>query len=265
MTNRSASGNIFYVYEHWRHDKAGVSNGVCFYVGKGSGKRAWAMVKRNAHHKAIQSKLTSIGLAIDIRIVARDLSESDAFALEIQRIADYGRANLANKSTGGEGASGVKHTPETIAKIRESKRANPPTITDEWRRKISEAKMGKKKSAATRERMSKARTGEKRGPQKAAHAAHSRTAALGRKQSLEEIERRRSKIVGLKRTPQCVVAMKERIKKRPVRCISDGKRYISTAEAARFYGIRQGNISLTCQGKRKSVGGLVFAYLHEAA
>ena len=44
--------NIFYVYEHVRPD-----TGVCFYVGKGKGKRAWNMKDRNAHHRAIQSKL----------------------------------------------------------------------------------------------------------------------------------------------------------------------------------------------------------------
>lgn len=93
---------IFYVYEHWRPD-----TGVCFYVGKGKGKRAWRMSgRKNPHHSSIVSKLTSLGLCVDVRIVLKDLSQNDAYRLERERIALYGRKNLSNLTDGGEGNQG---------------------------------------------------------------------------------------------------------------------------------------------------------------
>src|SRR5216684_887328 len=93
------SKNAFYVYEHWRPD-----TGVCFYVGKGKGRRAWDLKNmRNRYFKAVVSKLTAAGLVIDVRIIVRDVSAEAALALEISRIAFYGRKNLTNMTHGGDG------------------------------------------------------------------------------------------------------------------------------------------------------------------
>ena len=59
---------MFYVYEHWRPD-----TNVCFYVGKGKGNRAWAMNRRNKHHKSVQSKLTSLGLSVYVKIIIENI------------------------------------------------------------------------------------------------------------------------------------------------------------------------------------------------
>jgi hypothetical protein len=90
----------FYVYEHWRIDR-----NECFYVGKGSGKRAYDMSCRNKHHQAIRSKLNRIGSAFEVRIVASGLSEKEAFDLEVERIRYWNEAgaDLANRTHGGEG------------------------------------------------------------------------------------------------------------------------------------------------------------------
>jgi hypothetical protein len=93
-------GGIFYIYEHWRLDRD-----ECFYVGKGSGRRAYDMSCRNQHHKAIQSKLNRIGFAMEVRIVACGLSEQDAYVLECERIKYWIEVgvDIANRTYGGEG------------------------------------------------------------------------------------------------------------------------------------------------------------------
>lgn len=128
----------FYVYEHWRPD-----TNQCFYVGKGQGKRAYELKSsRNIHHKRIQEKLKRLGLDVEVRIVSTDLPESEAFALEVERIAHWrsGGVQTTNYSGGGEGGS------------------NP---SEETRRKIAAAGIGKQKhlgkrhSAATKALLAK--------------------------------------------------------------------------------------------------------------
>lgn len=104
---------IFMVYEHWRPD-----TGVCFYVGKGHGNRAWSLKHRNRRHVGIQKKLEVQGLKFEVRIIQDGLVEADALALEIERIALYPAENLANMTKGGDGCSGYRHGPEFLEKVR---------------------------------------------------------------------------------------------------------------------------------------------------
>jgi NUMOD3 motif len=110
------STEIFYVYEHWRPDKD-----ACFYVGKGKyQKRAFDIKNRSRWHKAITSKLTFLGLCVDVRIYASNLEESEAFRLEIERIAYWRSLGvvLVNFTDGGEGKSGGIISEETREKMR---------------------------------------------------------------------------------------------------------------------------------------------------
>lgn len=105
-----------YVYEHWRPD-----TGVCFYVGKGTRKRAWDMEHdRNRHHKSIVKKLQAAGFSVDVRIVKDGLSHEEAFVLEVERIEFYGRATLCNLTAGGLG--GLEPSEETRRLIGEASR-----------------------------------------------------------------------------------------------------------------------------------------------
>lgn len=124
-------GGKFYVYEHWRLDRD-----ECFYVGKGSGRRAYDMACRNQHHKAIQSKLNRIGSAMEIRIVASGLSEQEAFDLESERIKYWTQAgaDLANRTYGGEGVRYPK-SEEHKAKLAEIAR----NMSQEQREKLAQA------------------------------------------------------------------------------------------------------------------------------
>jgi hypothetical protein len=86
----------FYVYEHWRPDR-----GECFYVGKGQGRRAYDMRRgRNRWHKFLQAKLSALGTAIEIKIIAEGLTEEEAFAKEkhneatLKKISENTKAGL---------------------------------------------------------------------------------------------------------------------------------------------------------------------------
>jgi len=120
--------SVFYVYEHWRLDRD-----ECFYVGKGKGIRAYKMRERNAHHRAIMAKLSREGSGMEVRMVATGLTEDEAFALEVERIAFWREAgaDLANRTDGGDGVSGLKMSDEAKAKMAAAKlgtKQSPETI-----------------------------------------------------------------------------------------------------------------------------------------
>jgi hypothetical protein len=131
---------VFYVYEHWRPD-----TGRCFYVGKGKGGRANAMRQRNRHHKFVQKKLARLGLAVEVKIISGGLTDDEAIALEIERIAFWrlDGTDLTNMTDGGEGFRG-KHTEETKRRLSEYNKGKPAAFkgrkhTEETKRILSEA------------------------------------------------------------------------------------------------------------------------------
>ena len=88
--------NIYYVYQYLRKD------GSPYYIGKGSGRRAY--VKQRAISKPTDNT--------QIQIIARHLSEPEAFLLETKLVALYGRVDLGNgilhnKTDGGDGGHNV--------------------------------------------------------------------------------------------------------------------------------------------------------------
>lgn len=116
------SNNIYFVYEHWRPDKD-----VCFYVGKGKGRRAIEMrVSRNKYHRNVQAKLARLGMCAEVRMVANGLTESRAFEIERERIAFWRTIGikLTNISAGGDGPSGIRRTDAEKARISREKTGN---------------------------------------------------------------------------------------------------------------------------------------------
>ena len=89
---------MFYVYTYLRED------GTPYYVGKGSGDRAYKKWGKGIKPPREESRIV---------IIEDNLDEQTAFNLEIELIAQYGRKDLGtgilhNKTTGGEGSSGHK-------------------------------------------------------------------------------------------------------------------------------------------------------------
>ena len=151
---------IFYVYEHWRLDKD-----ECFYVGKGHGGRAYSRSSRNIHWRNIVAKLERTGFAYEVRIVASNLSEEDAFKLEAERIVFWRDVvDLSNLTNGGEGFLGGRHTEESKKKISIGSKKTAAANKDKMRaRMMGELNpfFGKTHTKETMDRIKSKLTGRK--------------------------------------------------------------------------------------------------------
>lgn len=101
----------YYVYLHRK-----ASDGSVFYVGKGSGDRAWASSRRNAHWQRVVEKHD-----YTVEILMRFNNEDCAFSMEKAIINMYGISNLTNCEVGGRGRSGQRSKELTRKKISLSK------------------------------------------------------------------------------------------------------------------------------------------------
>jgi len=95
----------YYVYFHKNK-----STGEVFYIGKGSGDRAWDKTRRN---KLWRSEVEKLSDGWDIEIIKRNLSENEAFYYEEKFIQSAGGSRaegggLTNWVPGGEHPSSLK-------------------------------------------------------------------------------------------------------------------------------------------------------------
>ena len=147
----------FYVYVHIRLD-----NNTVFYVGKGHGNRAYNLSRgKGTHHDNICKACGCKAV-----IIKDNLTESQAFRLESKMIKyyvhtlgygidikgynnyDHKLPHLTNKSWGGEGSSGYKHSEETKREMSEKRKCENNHFygmhhSEEAKRKMSEKKKGK--------------------------------------------------------------------------------------------------------------------------
>ena len=125
---------MFYVYSYLRE------NGTPYYIGKGSGNRAYRKRRKGVKPPADTNR---------IKILYEYEVESEAFQKEIELIAQYGlKVNgglLLNQTPGGEGVR-RKLRPEEIEARRKFMLGNQinkgRTLTEEHKRKISEGGKG---------------------------------------------------------------------------------------------------------------------------
>ncbi len=114
----------FYVYRHLTEDE-----GRVFYIGNGSGNRAWSQSSRNRMWAAIVKKHGFV-----VEIVECGLTEDAAFALETEYSLGS-EEKLATFTLGGGGTSGYRHTDETRAKLSISHKGKP--LSDFAKQKMS--------------------------------------------------------------------------------------------------------------------------------
>lgn len=130
--------NIYYVYAYLRTDN------TPYYIGKGTGKRAWVHCKNDVIHPPTDTS--------KIIILENNLSNLGALALERRMIRWYGRKDLGtgilrNQTDGGEGALGRKPRPftkehkENMSKAWETRRLTP--VSEETRAKLSAKRRGR--------------------------------------------------------------------------------------------------------------------------
>ena len=135
----------FYVYAYLREDQ------TPYYIGKGKGKRAW-------------EKNHGVNLPDESRIVMikTNLSQQEAFDLEVNLIEQYGRKDLGtgilrNRTNGGEGTAGLKQTDEHKSKISKAlKGIVRGPCSDERKQHLSKVLSGRAKSDETKRKLSRA-------------------------------------------------------------------------------------------------------------
>lgn len=137
-----------YIYFYLRTD------GTPYYVGKGTGKRAW-----NKQHNINLPTNKSL-----IIIAETNLTEIGALALERRYISWYGRKDigtgiLRNMTDGGEGTSGFKHSTNTKILMSIAKKGKSQSI--EHAKSAATARIGIKHSLESRHARSLAVMGDK--------------------------------------------------------------------------------------------------------
>jgi hypothetical protein len=131
----------YYTYAYLREDK------TPYYIGKGKGKRIYSTCRRI---KPPKDKSRIIYLK-------QNLTEEQAFKHEIYMVDVFGRKDLGtgilyNMTNGGEGMSGAIRSDEYRKKMSEAKKNH--TVSEETKRKLSEAH--KNPSEETRKKISEA-------------------------------------------------------------------------------------------------------------
>lgn len=164
------------------------------YVGKGTvdldrASYHWERRCVNPFLQNVLDKIRAAGLVPQITIVAYMEDEEEAFAMERDLIAKYGRrdlrtGSLCNLTEGGQGTAGLKYSEERLRKLHEK------VSTPEWKALMSEISNKMWSNPKLREKTLRAQDKLKNDP---AHRAKLRAAIL--KSRTEEVRNRISVVM----------------------------------------------------------------------
>lgn len=130
----------FYAYIHVR---PGADANGAFYVGKGQGHRSHDFVRRNQYHQRVIDKHGAENIDV-ARLYCSD--ETIAFDLERGLIKCFRRmgVGLTNVTDGGEGVSGLRHTPSLRAQMSKTRKGR--VHSDATKAKMVVSRMGAQNS-----------------------------------------------------------------------------------------------------------------------
>lgn len=142
----------YYTYAYLRED------GTPYYIGKGKGSRINR--KRSFELPPLERRI----------YLKQNLTEEEALLHERYIIHIIGKENLINQTSGGQGISGLTHTPETKEKCRQAALNQPkksPETISKWRetkKKNNKKRIYKPLSEETKEKIRQAHLGKKHSP-----------------------------------------------------------------------------------------------------
>jgi hypothetical protein len=237
----------YYVYSHSTND------GTVFYIGKGKDKRAWSKAGRSDAWK-----IAAQG-GFSVQILTEGLSESDALLAE-RSFIDLHRSTICNKTSGGQGISGYRHTEDAKKRIaaNNSRAQTGKKRSEAHRAAISKGGKGRAKSQGMVERL-KASKNTPEAKDKA------RQTAL-RNAANPEIAAKKAKSLSRAMTGRVFSAShRAAISKcqggKAVLCADIDLRFETASDAARWLMANgyekawSGNITAACNGKLKSAYG----------
>lgn len=214
--------NNFYVYGHYI-----AGSDLPFYVGKGSGRRAYHKYDRSKFWHSVVDKYGGY----EVKLLYENLTDAKALEKEISLIKKYGRRDistgiLVNQTDGGDGVHG--HSDISKKKISDTHLGKP--LNEEHRYKISKANTGRVVTAEARLKI--------------------RNAFLGKKRPYEVIEKMRASMTGKNGTKILQFDLNNNFI----------KEYNSITEAAKENGFCYSSIRRVLKGQLRSTKKFTFRY-----
>lgn len=251
--------NNFYIYAWKRLD-----TNQYFYIGKGSGKRAFNKKNRNNYFKHIINKTQC-----EVEFLVESLTEDRAFKLEKDLIWCFRQNNQAqaNFTDGGEGTCGLKRPDLSL---QNSKRLGPlhpcygkpganvgKAMSDDIKIKIKKSTLGIKKSTEHKINISLSKLGIKRSDSTIEKMKISKTGVSWGKHTDETKKKISKKMQNVTPSNNCVKKCIEANSKKVVD-LSTGFAWDSAKEAADIYRINYNTLRAMLNGNCKNKTNLMY-------